>query len=133
MKKLILTIIGILTVGLSWFFIEKPQPPFSGITPIVSSTPQPATYFAELDKNGSVLRVIVITQEVLNTGRWGDPKNWVETKVDGSMRKNYAGKGYTYEKTLDAFVPPKPKTGWVLDTTKVQWYDPNKISPTASQ
>jgi hypothetical protein len=34
--------------------------------------------YAELDKEGKVLRVIVIEPEVLATGRWGDPKNWVK-------------------------------------------------------
>src|SRR3990167_38151 len=131
MKKIILTILGIIIAGLSWLFIERPEPPFAGVTPTPIVQVEP-TYFAEIDKNGKVLRVIVITQEVLNTGRWGDPKNWVETKMDGSLRKNYAGKGYDYDKTLDAFIPPKPTTNWVLDEEKDRWYDPNIISPKAS-
>lgn|SRR3990167_512430 len=131
MKKIILTILGIIIAGLSWLFIERPEPPFAGVTPTPIVQVEP-TYFAEIDKNGKVLRIIVITQEFLNTGKWGDPKNWVQTYQDGTM-KNYAGIGYTYDKTLNVFVPPKPYSNWVLDREKVKWYDSNKISPTASQ
>ena len=80
--------------------------------------------FAELDKDGTVLRVIVIEPEVLATGRWGDPSRWVETKEDGSQRKNYAGIGYAYDAKLDAFVPPKPYASWVIDDAKAQWKAP---------
>ena len=62
--------------------------------------------FAELDKDGTVLRVIVIEPEMLATGRWGDPARWVETKEDGSQRKNYAGIGCAYDKAKDEFVLP---------------------------
>ena len=80
--------------------------------------------FAELDKDGTVLRVIVIEPEVLATGRWGDPSRWVETKEDGSKKKNYAGIGFTFDKKLDAFVPPKPFASWVVDEVKAQWKAP---------
>ena len=32
-------------------------------------------------------------------------------------RKNYAGVGYTYDETRDAFIPPKPFDSWTLDET----------------
>ena len=35
------------------------------------------TEYAELDKDGNVLRVIVITPEMLAKGHWGNPTNWV--------------------------------------------------------
>lgn len=123
---------GILIAGLSWLFIERPEPPFAGVTP-TPLVQVGSTYFAEIDKNGTVLRVIVISQEMLNTGKWGDPKNWVQTSINGSIRKNYAGKGYAYDKILDAFIPPKPVSNWILDTEKYQWKDPNIIIPIASQ
>ena len=40
------------------------------------------------------------------------------------FRKNYAGIGYTYDETLDAFIPPKPFASWLLDTDKAQWKAP---------
>jgi hypothetical protein len=29
------------------------------------------------------------------------------------VEKNYAGKGYTYDQTRDAFIPPKPFNSWI--------------------
>ena len=43
-----------------------------------------------------------------------------------AFRKNYAGKGFTYDSTLDGFIPPKP-TGfdsWVVDNTTGDWIAP---------
>jgi hypothetical protein len=38
-----------------------------------------------------------------------------------AFRKNYAGIGYTYDETLDAFIPPKPDGSWVLDEETCLW------------
>jgi hypothetical protein len=40
------------------------------------------------------------------------------------FRGNYAGIGYTYDETLDAFIPPKPFESWVLDEDKYRWVSP---------
>ena len=37
------------------------------------------------------------------------------------FRKNYAGIGYTFDNTLDAFIPPKPYSSWVLNTDTCLW------------
>jgi hypothetical protein len=42
-----------------------------------------------------------------------------------ALRKNYAGIGYTYNKTLDAFIRPKPFSSWVLDEETCLWIPPN--------
>ena len=39
-------------------------------------------------------------------------------------RKNYAGIGYTYDGTRDAFIPPKPYPSWLLDETTCLWEAP---------
>ena len=49
---------------------------------------------------------------------------WKQTSYNGRIRKNYAGIGYTYDETLDAFIPPKPFDSWILDTDKAQWKAP---------
>jgi len=49
---------------------------------------------------------------------------WKQTSYNARIRKNYAGIGYTYDETLDAFVPPKPFASWILDETKAQWKAP---------
>ena len=56
---------------------------------------------------------------------------WIETKMDGSIRKNYAGIGYTYDSERDAFIPPKQQDArrvlnddtcrWDLETPEVSW------------
>jgi hypothetical protein len=40
------------------------------------------------------------------------------------FRKNYAGVGYTYDTRLDAFIPPKPYSSWVLDEETCIWQAP---------
>lgn len=77
------------------------------------------SHFAEIDENGVVKRVIVAEQDFIDSGKVGDPKNWVQTsyntirgkhRLGGTpLRKNYAGVGYTYDKERDAFIPPAPK------------------------
>ena len=52
---------------------------------------------------------------------------WKQTSYNARIRKNYAGIGYTYDETLDAFVPPKPFASWLLDTDKAKWKAPVDI------
>ena len=41
-----------------------------------------------------------------------------------AFRKNYAGIGYTYDETRDAFIPPKPYDSWTLNETTCLWEAP---------
>ena len=41
-----------------------------------------------------------------------------------AFRKNYAGIGYTYDETRDAFIPPKPFDSWVLNEQSCLWKAP---------
>jgi hypothetical protein len=41
-----------------------------------------------------------------------------------AFRGNYAGIGFTYDETLDAFIPPKPYESWVLDEDTYSWVAP---------
>ena len=43
---------------------------------------------------------------------------------NGKIRKNYAGEGFTYDSTRDAFIPPKPFASWVLNEDTCQWSAP---------
>lgn len=83
--------------------------------------------FAEIDIEGNVLRVIVISPENLATGKWGNPENWVETFQDSSKRKNYAGPGYKYNKSKDAFIAPRPTANAVFDELTARWVVPPGI------
>lgn len=54
--------------------------------------------------------------------------NKVEYSLDGSVTKNAAAIGYTYNETLNAFIPPKPEETYVLDLNSFEWYpDTNLI------
>jgi hypothetical protein len=41
-----------------------------------------------------------------------------------AFRKNYAGIGFTYDETLDAFIPPKPFESWLLNEDTCLWEAP---------
>lgn len=95
------------------------------------------SHFAQIDENNIVTQVIVVEQDVLNTGLFGDPNSWIQTsyntygglhKLGGTpLRKNYAGIGYTYDSTRDAFIPPKPYNSWVLNETSCLWEAPTPM------
>jgi hypothetical protein len=85
-------------------------------------------HFAELDENNMVLRVIVVhNNDCLDAN--GDESeavgvafcqnllggNWKQTSYNGNIRKHYAGIGYTYDASRDAFIPPQPYPSWSLD------------------
>lgn len=93
-------------------------------------------HFAQLDENNVVTQIIVVAnQELLDNGIELEQKgiafcsnllggNWKQTSYNGNIRKNYAGIGYTYDETLDAFIAPKPFNSWILDETTCQWKAP---------
>ena len=98
------------------------------------------SHFAEIDSNNIVQRVIVISQENIDSGNWGNPSNWIQTSYntrggkhydqDGvedsgvALRYNYAGSGYTYDADKDAFIAPKPYPSWTLVEATCQWEAP---------
>ena len=85
------------------------------------------TYFAKLDADNLVTFVTAGRQEddgleeELNA-RTGDV--YRQTYIDGSLRKNYAGLGHTYDADRDAFIPPQPYPSWVLDEATCLWEAP---------
>jgi len=86
------------------------------------------SHFAEIS-GSTVIRVIVAEQGFINSGAVGNSSNWVQTSyntyggvhygldatgsyvADGGtqLRKNYAGTGYTYDRSKDAFISPQPQ------------------------
>jgi hypothetical protein len=94
-------------------------------------------HFAELDSNNVVLRVIVVGNKDTADANGVEKEhigaafcerlfggNWKQTSYNGNKRKNYAGIGYTYDATRDAFIPPKPFNSWVLVEDTCQWKAP---------
>ena len=48
-----------------------------------------------------------------------------EHKLGGTpFRKNFAGIGYSYDQTRDAFIPPQPYRSWTLNEDTCQWESP---------
>ena len=82
------------------------------------------SHFAEINTDNIVQRVIVAEQDFINSGAVGDSFNWVQTSYNGNFRKNYAGTGYTYDKTRDAFIAPQPYPSWTLVEATCQWEAP---------
>jgi len=81
-------------------------------------------HFAKLDNNKVVTEILVAEQDFINSGAMGDAFRWVQTSYNNNFRKNYAGIGFTYDITRDAFIPPKIFSSWVLNETTCQWEAP---------
>ena len=54
------------------------------------------SHFAEIDKDGKVLRVIKAEQDFINSGIVGDSFNWIQTSYNNKFRKQFAGIGFKY-------------------------------------
>ena len=94
-------------------------------------------HFAEIDALQRVRKVLVVdnidTQDkdgnevesigakYLNDALGG---TWIQTSYNASIRKNYAGIGYTYDSTRDAFISPKPYPSWTLNESTCIWESP---------
>ena len=78
-------------------------------------------------KDGVVIESIIASPEFIDSYVDSTPGTWLETKQDGSIRKNYAGIGYTHDAENDAFIAPKPFNSWVLNNTTFQWEAPVAI------
>ena len=99
-------------------------------------------HFAKV-QNGIVTRVIVAEPEFFETFVDDSPGKWIQTSYNTrggvhynpetgepsadqtkALRKNYAGKGYTYDATRDAFIPPQPFASWTLNEDTCLWDAP---------
>jgi hypothetical protein len=93
--------------------------------------------------DGKVVDVITATQDFFIDFVDTSPGEWIKTSYNTkggihyepdsdipspdqskSLRKNYAGIGYSYDRFNDAFIPPKPFEGWVLNEQTYLWQPP---------
>jgi len=96
-------------------------------------------HFAQLNENGQVVQVIVVNNsdcgdlpfpesEIIGIefcrSLFGSDTIWLQTSYNANFRYNYAGIGFTYDPTLNAFIAPKPYASWVLDTASCKWQPP---------
>ena len=86
--------------------------------------------------DGKVLQVIVAEPEFFQTFVDSSPGEWIQTSYNTHggqhpegrpLRKNYAGIGFTYDATRDAFIPPQPFPSWILNEDTCQWGAPVAI------
>ena len=100
-------------------------------------------HFAKIGTGNIVLSVHVVSDDVATTEQagidflnnlYGTRDVWKQTSYnthggqhkDGGtpFRKNYAGVGFTYDQSKDAFIPPKPFDSWILDEETCLWKAP---------
>ena len=102
-------------------------------------------HFAQL--SGSIVQqVIVVNNEVITSGSqeveqlgidfcksiFGSDTEWKQTSYNNEFRGNFAGAGFSYDSTLDAFIPTKPYESWILNTSSYSWESPVPV-PSGSQ
>lgn len=92
-------------------------------------------YFAELDDNNTVLRVLSVSNDVAPDPAPNDEAGqrfldsiglngrWIQTSFHGNIRGHYAAIGDTYNETLDLFVAAAPYSNWVM-TDNGYWIPP---------
>ena len=94
-------------------------------------------HFCQINENNVVTQVIVVANKDTADANGVEKEyigaafceklfggTWKQTSYNGTIRKNYAGIGYTYNADIDAFVPPKPFPSWVLNNETAQWEAP---------
>jgi hypothetical protein len=94
-------------------------------------------HFCKLDENNVVTQVIVVANKDTADANGVEKEyigaafcekllggTWKQTSYNGTIRKNYAGVGYTYNADIDAFVPPQPYASWILNNETAQWEAP---------
>ncbi len=95
-------------------------------------------HFAKIGSGSIVTQVHVLNNEVLMKdgveneqqgveflqNLYNNRDLYVQTSYNSNFRKNYAGVGYRYDQTMDAFIPPQPHPLWVLDKDTCVWNAP---------
>lgn len=95
-------------------------------------------HFAELDETDTVLRVIVVHNDVLKDANGEESEalgvafceklfgggRWAQCSYNGNKRKNYPGPGYKYDRTRGGFIAPKKFESWTLNPATLRWEPP---------
>ena len=108
--------------------------------------------FAKLGTGNIIERVEVVSNDIATTEQAGveflqnlykDRAVWKQTSYNTRggvhltggtpFRKNYAGIGYKYDTSRDAFIPAKPFNSWILNETTCQWEAPVALPDTENR
>ena len=102
-------------------------------------------YFAKLGTGNIVEQVISINNSVITDNNGVEQEQlgndfinklyntrdvWKQTSYNNNIRKNYAGIGYSYDQTRDAFIAPKPFNSWILNEDTCRWEAPVSMPTT---
>jgi hypothetical protein len=82
---------------------------------------------AQLNDENTVIQVIVISNDIENPEQFATDLfggNWKQTSYNGTIRKNFAGIGFTYDESRDAFIPPEPEGNIGFDEETCRWIMP---------
>ena len=87
-------------------------------------------HYAELDAHGTVLRVVVVHNDVSVDEAAGQVfianllgGEWIQCSYSGRIRKRYPGIGSTYNALKQIFIAPQPFPSWSLNL-KHEWEPP---------
>lgn len=86
-----------------------------------TNTPSPILYY---ENSGSVFVTQELASASIAAGTGSLPITASDTSQTLALRGNYAGIGYIYDSTLDAFYPPQPFNSWALNTGSFTWESP---------
>jgi len=82
-------------------------------------------HWAEIDENNIVLRVTVGNNNDPDEGyQWLIDNlggTWIKTSYNATIRKNFAGIGFTYDESRDAFISEKCHDEAILDEGSCRW------------
>ena len=86
-------------------------------------------HFAELDENNIVTRVVVVNDDYEADGEnWCNNffggGSWKQTSYNETIRKNFAGIGFEFDESRDAFISISPFNSWVLNEDTCKWQSP---------
>jgi hypothetical protein len=95
-------------------------------------------HYAFIDENNTVVEVIVGRNETEVVNGISDWESYYaefrpglickRTSYNGTIRKNYAGIGYTYDSIRDAFIAPKPDDCEELNEETCTWIPPQPFA-----
>ena len=100
-------------------------------------------HFAKLGTGNIVEQIVVVSNNVAISEQAGidflnnlynsrdvwkqtsyNTKGGVHLNGGTPFRKNYAGVGFTYDQTRDAFIPPRPFSSWTVNEETCVWEAP---------
>ena len=93
------------------------------------------SHWAEIDNANKVIRVLVGDNALPDEGEEFMKSlggTWLKTSYNGNIRKNFAGIGFTYDETRDAFIAPEPENQIGFDEETCRWIVPeisNETTP----